>query len=123
MEVLLVSPVPPLFVILSKAVPYFLLSILNLTTILLLSVFVLHVPIAGSLTALSGVSLLFIFVSLSLGLLISCVTRTQVAALLISAMLLMMPTILLSGMIFQSKACRSSFRDFPALSPPDGISV
>lgn len=51
MEVLLVSPVNPLFIILSKAVPYFVLSLLNLTTILLLSVFVLDVPIAGSLPA------------------------------------------------------------------------
>ena len=117
MEVLLVSPVPPLFVILSKAVPYFLLSILNLTTILLLSVFVLHVPIAGSLTALSGVSLLFIFVSLSLGLLISCVTRTQVAALLISAMLLMMPTILLSGMIFPVESMPLILQGFSCLIP------
>jgi ABC-2 type transport system permease protein len=71
MEVLLVSPVNPLFIILSKAVPYFVLSLLNLTTILLLSVFVLDVPIAGSLPAL-----------------------------LVSAMVLMIPTIILSGIIF-----------------------
>ena len=100
MEVLLVSPVNSLFIILSKAVPYFVLSLLNLTTILLLSVFVLDVPIAGSLPALLGVSLLFIFVSLALGLLISCITHTQVAALLVSAMVLMIPTIILSGIIF-----------------------
>ena len=71
MEVLLVSPVNPLFIILSKAVSYFVLSLLNLTTILLLSVFVLDVPIAGSLPAL-----------------------------LVSAMVLMIPTIILSGIIF-----------------------
>ena len=100
MEILLVSPMNSLFVILSKAVPYFALSILNLTTILLLSVFVLDVPIAGSLTALLGVSLIFIFVSLALGLLISNVTRTQVAAMLASGMVLMLPTIILSGIIF-----------------------
>lgn len=100
MEILLVSPARPLSVILSKAVPYFLLSIINLTTILLLSRFVLHVPIAGSLLGLLAVSLLFILVSLTLGLLISCVTEKQVVALLISGMLLMIPTILLSGMIF-----------------------
>lgn len=100
MEILLVSPAKPLSIILSKAVPYFLLSIINLTTILLLSCFVLHVPIAGSLLGLLTVSLLFILVSLTLGLLISCVTEKQVVALLISGMLLMIPTILLSGMIF-----------------------
>lgn len=100
MEILLVSPMNPFFVILSKAVPYFMLSIFNLTTILLLSVFVLDVPISGSLGSLLGVSLLFIFVSLALGLLISCVTRTQVAAMLASGMVLMLPTIILSGIIF-----------------------
>ena len=100
MEVLLVSPVKPLFIILAKAVPYFVLSFVNLITILLLSVYVLHVPVAGSLFWLIAVSLLFIFVSLALGLLISTVTRTQVAAMLVSGLMLMMPTMLLSGMIF-----------------------
>lgn len=100
MEILLVSPVKPLFVILSKAVPYFVLSFINLVTILLLSVYVLHVPVAGSLFWLITVSLLFIFVSLALGLLISSVTRTQVAAMLASGLILMMPTMILSGMIF-----------------------
>ena len=98
MEVLLVSPVKPLFIILAKAVPYFVLSFVNLITILLLSVYVL--PVAGSLFWLIAVSLLFIFVSLALGLLISTVTRTQVAAMLVSGLMLMMPTMLLSGMIF-----------------------
>ena len=100
MEVLLVSPVKPLFIILAKAVPYFVLSFVNLTTILLLSVYVLDVPVAGSLFWLVVVSLLFIFVSLAQGLLISTVTRTQVAAMLVSGLMLMMPTMLLSGMIF-----------------------
>ena len=97
MEILLVSPVKPLFIILAKAVPYFVLSFVNLTTILLLSVYVLDVPVAGSLFWLIMVSLLFIFVSLSLGLLISTVTRTQVAAMLASGLVLMMPTMLLFG--------------------------
>lgn len=100
MEVLLVSPLNPFYVIISKAVPYLFLSLFNLATILLLSVYVLDVPVAGSLTALVAVSLLFIVVSLAVGLFISCVTSTQVAALLISAMVLMVPTMLLSGMIF-----------------------
>ena len=100
MEVLLVSPMRPIFIIFAKAVPYFVLSCVNLFTILILSVYVLHVPIAGSLFWLIIVSLLFIFVSLSLGLLISTLTKTQVAAMLASGMILMMPTMLLSGMIF-----------------------
>ena len=100
MEVLLVSPVSPLFVVVAKAVPYIVLSLVNLATILLLSVFVLGVPIAGSFAALVLVSLLFIVVSLSLGLFISTVTNTQLTALLVSAVVLMIPTLLLSGIIF-----------------------
>lgn len=100
MEVLLVSPVRPIYLVFAKMVPYFVLSCLNLITILLLSWFVLDVPIAGSLLLLSFCSLLFIMVSLSLGLLISTIADSQAAAMLISGMVLMMPTMVLSGMIF-----------------------
>lgn len=100
MEVLLVSPIRPIFIILAKAVPYLVLSCVNLVTILLLSVYVLHVPVEGSLWTLSFLSLLLIAVALSLGLLISCVVQNQVAAMIVSGMGLMMPVMLLSGMIF-----------------------
>lgn len=116
MEVLLVSPVKPLSIILAKAVPYFVLSFVNLATILLLSVYVLDVPVAGSLFWLVVVSLLFIFVSLALGLLISTITHTQVAAMLVSGLVLMMPTMLLSGMIFpieSTPCCKASLPCFP----------
>ncbi len=100
MEVLLVSPIRPFFIIVAKAVPYLVLSCINLATILLLSVYVLHVPIAGSLFWLCILSVIFIFVALALGLLISTIATTQVAAMLISGMAMMMPVMLLSGMIF-----------------------
>jgi len=103
MEILLVSPMKPLYVILSKAVPYFFLSIVNLFTILAISVYVMGVPIAGSFFWLIAISLLYIFVSLALGLLISSVVSTQMAAMLISAMGLMMPVMLLSGMMFPNE--------------------
>lgn len=99
-EILLTSPVKPIFIIISKAVPYFTLSVVNLIVILLLSVFVLKVPIAGSLFLIFFTSFLFILVALLLGLLISNLAETQVAAMLISGMGLMMPTMLLSGMMF-----------------------
>ena len=100
MEALLASPVNTFMMIAAKAVPYFILSFVNLLTIVLLSVTLLKVPVNGSLWLLFGVSLVFILVALSLGLLISCLTSSQVAAMLISGMVLMMPTMLLSGMIF-----------------------
>ena len=100
MEVLLVSPMKPIQIIISKVVPYFFLSVINLATILLLSVFLLGVPVNGSLSLLIFISLIFIFVSLALGLLISSVVEKQMVALLTSAMVLMSPVMMFSGMMF-----------------------
>jgi ABC-2 type transport system permease protein len=100
MEVILVSPMPPILIVLSKVVPYFTISMINLLNVLVLAVFLLGVPINGSLFLLIGVSLLYIFVALALGLLISTMTDKQLVALLASAMGLMLPVILLSGLMF-----------------------
>jgi ABC-2 type transport system permease protein len=100
MEVLLVSPVKPIYIILSKMIPYLVISCVNFATILLLAVFLLEVPMAGSLFWITCISLLFISVSLALGLLISTVTDSQMAAMLVSFAILMIPVIMLSGMIF-----------------------
>ncbi|MEP7373227.1 MAG: ABC transporter permease [Chitinophagaceae bacterium] len=100
MEILLVSPFKPLLVILSKAVPYLILSLVNVTTILLLSVFVLQLPINGSLLLLFAESTLFIITCLSLGLLISVRTQSQQVAMLISLMGMLLPTLLFSGFMF-----------------------
>jgi len=100
MEVLLVSPMRPQLVVLAKAVPYLLLSTINITSILLLSVFVLEVPINGSLVLLGGESILFTLVSLSLGLLISSASATQQTAMFITLVALFLPTVMLSGFMF-----------------------
>lgn len=100
MEVLLVSPVRPIRIIFAKMIPYFLLSCLNLASILLLARFVLGMPMSGSLVGLIGISLLYLTLALALGLLISTLADNQVTAMLISGMLLMLPIIMLSGMIF-----------------------
>jgi len=97
MEILLVSPMKPWLVIVSKAVPYFILSLVNVATILLLSVFVLGLPIKGSLILLITLTILYILCALSMGLLISTVTNSQLAAMLISLIGLMLPVIMLSG--------------------------
>ena len=100
MEIMLVSPMRPQLVVLAKAVPYLLLSVVNITTILLLSVFVLEVPINGSIPLLMFESILFTLVSLSLGLLISAGAASQQTAMFISLMATMLPTLLLSGFMF-----------------------
>ena len=117
MEVLLVSPVRPVYIILSKMVPYFVLSCVSFSLILVLSVFLLGIPIAGSFVGLCALSLLYIIVSLLLGLLISTVVKTQVAAMLASGMVLMMPVIFLSGMIFPIESMNGIFQVLSCFVP------
>src|SRR5574343_1578831 len=100
MEIMLVSPVRPFKIVIAKAVPYMLLSMVNILSILLLSVFVLDVPVAGSLLLLVAESLLFIAVSLSLGLLISAAAGSQQTAMFISLVGMLLPTVMFSGFMF-----------------------
>ena len=100
MEILLVSPMKPALVIVSKVIPYFIVSFINVATILLLSVFVLGMPIQGSLILLIAITVLYLICALSLGLLISTVTNSQLAAMLISLLGLMLPVVMLSGYAF-----------------------
>ena len=100
MEILLVSPMQPWLVVISKVIPYFIISLINVATILILSVFVLGLPIEGSLFLLIASTIIYIFCALSLGILISTVTETQQAAMLISLLGLMLPVVMLSGYAF-----------------------
>lgn len=99
MEILLVSPFKPVFVLIAKTVPYLLLSLVNFTIILLLTIFALEVEIKGSIFLLYLESTLFIITCLSLGLLISNLTNSQQTALLISLMGMMLPTLIFTGFI------------------------
>ncbi len=100
MEILLVSPFKPFLVILSKAAPYLILSLINVSSILLLSVFVLDLPVNGSVLLLFAESTLFIITCLSLGIFISIKTESQQVAMLISLMGMLLPTMLFSGFMF-----------------------
>ena len=118
MEVLLVSPVRPLMVIIAKAVPYLVMAFAILITILLMARFVLEVPLAGSLFWIIIVSLIYILLALSLGLLISNVAQTQLVALLLSAMVLLMPVVMLSGMLFPVESMPAVLQWISAVVPP-----
>ena len=100
MEVILVSPLKPFRIIIAKTIPYLLVSILNIGCILLLSVFVLDVPIVGSLWLLIAESILFTVTALSLGILISNSVNTQQTAMFVSMIGLFLPTLLFSGFLF-----------------------
>ncbi|MEA3504683.1 MAG: ABC transporter permease, partial [Bacteroidota bacterium] len=100
MENLLVSPLQPIQIIIGKVTPYLFLSIVNAVSILALGYFVFGLPIRGSLLLLMGETILFIFLSLSLGILISTVSSSQQAAMFISMFALLLPVLLLSGFIY-----------------------
>ncbi len=118
MEVLLVSPIRPLLIIIAKVVPYLILAFVILISILLISRYILYVPVAGSLFWIFVVSGIYILVALSLGLLISTVAKTQLVALLASAMMLMLPSILLSGMMFPVESMPTVLQYVSAVIPP-----
>jgi len=100
MEILLVSPLPPLLIILGKVAPYAILSSIDAVLVLIMGYFIFEVPIVGSLVILLGICLLYVVTALSLGTLISTASRTQQDAMLRSLLGLMMPSMLLSGFIF-----------------------
>ena len=118
MEVLLVSPVRPLMIIVAKVVPYLLLALVILAVILLMSATVLDVPLQGSVGWILVVSLIYILLALSLGLLISNIAQTQFVALLVSAMVLLLPTVMLSGMLFPVESMPTVLQWISAIIPP-----
>ncbi len=118
MEVLLVSPLKPIHVIVGKVLPYFILSFIDVIMILVLSWFVFDLPIKGSLILLLAETMLYILMSLSLGILISTVSKTMQQAIFISFLGLMLPTILLSGFIFPIENMPKGYDWFSAIMPP-----
>ena len=118
MEVLLVSPVRPLMIIVAKAIPYLVLAFAILLVILLMARYVLGVPLAGSLGWILAISVIYILLALSLGLLISNVAKTQLVALLLSAMVLLLPIVMLSGMLFPVESMPTVLQWISAVIPP-----
>lgn len=118
MEVLLVSPVKPLMIIIAKVLPYMMLAFVILTTILLMGHFVLGVPMHGSIIWIYLVSTIYILLALSLGLLISNIANSQLMALLLSAMVLLVPIVMLSGMMFPVESMPKILQWISLIIPP-----
>ncbi|MDJ1499213.1 ABC transporter permease [Xanthocytophaga agilis] len=111
MEVLFVSPLSQWQIILGKVIPYLALSFVNGCVILILGVFLLELPMNGNLLLLLLETLLFIFLALSIGVFISSLTDSQLVAMFASMVIMLLPTIFLSGFIF------------PIESMPKGLQV
>jgi len=99
LEQLFVTPVSRSGLLLGKLAPYAIVGFIETLAVLTVMVFLFHVPIAGSLALLLALAGLFLVCALSMGLLISTVARTQVAAVQF-AFIIMLPSVLLSGFMF-----------------------
>jgi ABC-2 type transport system permease protein len=118
MEVLLVSPLKPLQIIIGKVMPYVTLSFINAIIIVILGYWVFGLPVQGNIVLLMSECLLFIILALSLGILISTSTESQQIAMMLSMVVLMLPTILLSGFIFPIENMPTILQWLCALMPP-----
>lgn len=118
MEVLLVSPLKPIHIVLGKVTPYFILSLIDVIIILLLSWLVFDIPIKGSLVLLMLESMLYIMLGLSLGIMISTISKTMQQAMFISLLGLMLPTIILSGFIFPVEYMPGIYNWLSVVIPP-----
>jgi ABC-2 type transport system permease protein len=118
MEVLLVSPLRPIQIILGKVTPYFILSFINVLLILGLSWLVFGLPVKGSIILLLAECMLYILMSLSLGILISTVSDNMQQAIFISLIGLMLPTVLLSGFIFPIENMPKIYDYVSSILPP-----
>ena len=117
MEILLASPLRPLQIILGKVAPYLLIAFIDAVFIIILGNLVFKMPISGSLTLLLMECFLFIFLALSLGILISTIAPNQLIAMFISMIGLMLPTLLLSGFIFPIENMPKVLQWFSVIMP------
>jgi len=118
MEILLASPLKPIQIILGKVVPYMILSIVSALAVLALGMLVFKVPVIGSFALLLAEILLYIFLALTLGILISTFVDSQLTAMAISGFVLMLPSMLLSGFIFPIKNMPIPLQIVANLMPP-----
>lgn len=118
MEVLLISPLKPIQIIIGKVTPYVALSFIDALMIIFLGWIIFHVPVQGSFILLLGLTMLYILLALSLGIFISTVAGTQQLAMFISAIGLMLPTVLLSGFIFPIENMPGILQGLTYIMPP-----
>jgi ABC-2 type transport system permease protein len=100
LESLFVTPVRPLELVLAKVTPYTVIGAIDLVGCLLAARLLFEVPMHGSLLVIVAASLLYLVVSLLLGLLISGKTRNQFLASQVALVTSFMPALMLSGFVF-----------------------
>lgn len=118
MELLLTTPFKSHIIIAGKVLPYFILSIANITMIFLVGHLLFNLPFKGNLITLYLFTFLYIILALSVGIFISVNVMNQQIAMIISLVALMLPTILLSGFIFPIESMPKWLQLITVIMPP-----
>jgi ABC-2 type transport system permease protein len=116
LEQFAVTPLRPADVIIGKTVPYFLIAFLNLVLSVVAGVVVFSVPFRGSLLLFAAFGLAFLFAVLGFGVLVATTSRTQAQAVQL-AILIIIPQVMVSGMVFPLKAMPEAVRWLGAVMP------
>lgn len=103
MEQLLTAPIKPIEILLGKILPYVVVALLDGILVLVFAKVIFGVPFVGSHLLLLGFGLIYISASLSIGILISSLVKTQQVAMMFAGMTTMLPSVMLSGFIFAIK--------------------
>ena len=104
LEAIFVTPVRATEILLGKIVPYFVMGMIGFTLCVLAALFLFHVPLRGSLFVLTTVSMLYLLVSLGIGLVASSVTKSQFVSSQIALLATFLPAMLLSGFLFDIRS-------------------
>ena len=110
LEALFVTPVRSDEILLGKTIPYFLLGLVGFVLCVLAAKFLFHVPIRGSLWVLTGASMLYLLVSLGIGLLISSLVKSQFVASQLALLVTFLPAMMLSGFLFDIRSMPAALR-------------
>jgi ABC-2 type transport system permease protein len=104
LEALFVTPVRTDEILLGKTIPYFLLGMIGLVLCILAGQFLFGVPLRGSVLVLAAVSMLYLLVTLGIGLLLSSATRSQFLASQLALLVTFLPAMMLSGFLFDLRS-------------------
>lgn len=117
LESLFISPVKPLEILLSKMVPYFCVAMIGFIFCLIVARFLFEVPIYGSLAIIILCSMLYLLVTLGMGLTISSITKNQFLASQVAIVVSFLPAMMLTGFLYDLRSVPAFIRNVGQVLP------
>ena len=117
LESLFISPIKPLEILLSKMIPYFCTAMIGFSLCLVAARVLFKVPIHGSLLIIIFCSMLYLFVSLGMGLIISSITKNQFLASQVALVVSFLPAMMLTGFLFDLRSVPVFIRNIGQILP------